>query len=90
MEGLKPETWPVLLAFLVLQTLITLPLIRYIRTTHEAQIALLQKLYDQAQAERAALLKQVEETTQRIWKFTDVIESLREAVKDLARERRAP
>jgi chromosome segregation ATPase len=90
MEGLRPETWPVLLAFLVLQTLITLPLIRYIRATHEAQIAMLQKLYDQAREERAALLKQVEETTQRIWRFTEVIEALRDAVKELGRERRAP
>jgi hypothetical protein len=89
-SGITPETWPVLLAFLVLQSLITLPLVRYIKASHEAQLALLQKLYDAAQVERGALLKQVEASSERMWKFTDVIEELRGAVKELSRERRSP
>lgn len=38
MGGLSPETWPVLGAFLILQTLITWPLVKYIRESHKSQL----------------------------------------------------
>lgn len=88
MDGLSPETWPILAAFLVLQTLITFPLVRYIKIVHDQQIALLQKLYDAAQGERAALLKQVEVNSEKMWQFTDAMRELRAAVAELARARR--
>jgi len=41
--ALSPETWPILGAFLVLQSLITFPLVRYIQLIHKAQLEALDK-----------------------------------------------
>lgn len=87
MGGLNPETWPVLGAFLVLQSLITIPLIRYIQKAHEAQIQLLQDINVAATAERERLLKQVESSAERMWRLADAIEEMRGAIRELSRER---
>jgi hypothetical protein len=52
MNGLSPESWPILAAFLVLQGAITWPLVKYIRGVHEAQIADLKATIAALTAER--------------------------------------
>lgn len=84
MGGLNPESWPILGAFLVLQTLITIPLVRYIRAAHEAQIALLKDINAGAIAERERLLKQVEAGAERMWRLADAIEEMRGAVREIS------
>ena len=39
MDGISPESWPVLAAFLALQTFITVPLILYLRSVTNERIA---------------------------------------------------
>lgn len=39
MDGISPESWPVLAAFLALQTFITVPLILYLRSITNERIA---------------------------------------------------
>lgn len=60
MAGLSPETWPILAAFLALQTLITVPLIVYVRNVHADQLTALGKSCDERiadlKAQQAALI----------------------------------
>lgn len=88
MGGLNPESWPILGAFLVLQTLITIPLVRYIKQAHDAQIKLLQDINLAATAERERLLRQVEASAERMWRLADAIEEMRVAIRELSREYR--
>jgi hypothetical protein len=51
-DGITPETWPILAAFLALQTLITVPLILYIRAGHNERVADLKQQVAETQKDR--------------------------------------
>ena len=85
--GVSPETWPILAAFLGIQVIITVPLIVYIRSNFDRQIAFLQRLLDQANADRDRLLAKLESHSEKMYGFTDAMAELRDAVKDLTRAR---
>jgi ABC-type transporter Mla subunit MlaD len=53
-DGITPETWPILAAFLALQTLITVPLILYIRAGHNERVADLKQQVADAVKDREA------------------------------------
>lgn len=86
-DGVSPETWPVLAAFLALQVLITVPLVVYIKSNFDRQITFLQRLLDQAVADRDRLLTKLESHSEKMYGFTDAMTELRDAVKELTRAR---
>jgi hypothetical protein len=84
MGGLSPESWPVLAAFLALQSAITLPLLIYIRTVNEARIADLKAQLGTMLAEKEAQIKLVQgvygQATEYAQKRGDVLHAEKEAL----------
>lgn len=83
--GVTPESWPVLAAFIVLVS----PFVVYIKISHDREVAFLKRLLDQVTTDRDRLVIKLEEGSEKLYRFTDAMTELRDAVKDLTRARQS-
>lgn len=84
MGGLSPETWPVLGAFLILQTLITWPLVKYIQSIHkqarEDQEKACEARINEMRSQQAALMAIYQATVDYAQRRGDTLHAEKEAL----------